>query len=604
VLAPEDDSRAIEALRFSLASDIVELVVLTGDDSFLQTLREAVGPARRLWHVPSSDKVSDLLIAGGVGILVLDMQTVQEMGSRFISEIKRQFPDLVVVAAGMREDETALARSISDGTIYRFIHKPMSPARAKLFADAAVKKYDEQRKSPGSLIPAVAPRSGGLFVGIVCTAVAAALAGIWFSRRGSETESEPPHQARAAPAPELALDPADANARAGAAEAHERLLARAESALLEERLDEAANDIDAARSAGADAERVALLAGRLAKARAQIKAAADAKRVGGDRVGGDRVGSETPHTAAAATTQADELAALAIERIHEQHLIDPEQDNARFYVAQALSADATSPAALDAREQFALALLAAARAAIDRHDFAHASSWIDAAAGVASPDNLENLRHALETARRAADADAEQQLLKSAQQRLREDRLIDPDNDSAKYYLTALRGLDPASAELAQVTQDLGARLVAKGRHALTLKQYPAARAWLDEAAAIGYSAPEAGVVRHDLDAALAQQAFLENVVSANQLQLVKSVAPVYPRTAEQSAVAGWVELDFTVTESGAVQDAAVRAASPPGVFDQAALSALLQWRYQPVMRDARPIAQRARLRIRFALPH
>ncbi len=48
MIGPEDEGRAIDALRFSLASDIVELVVLTGDDIFLQTLREAVGPPRRL----------------------------------------------------------------------------------------------------------------------------------------------------------------------------------------------------------------------------------------------------------------------------------------------------------------------------------------------------------------------------------------------------------------------------------------------------------------------------------------------------------------------------------------------------------------------------
>src|ERR1700735_3636724 len=71
VLASDEDTGTLEALKFSLASDIVELVVLTSDDAFLQTLREAVGGARRLWHVPSADKVSDLLVAGEVGIVVL-----------------------------------------------------------------------------------------------------------------------------------------------------------------------------------------------------------------------------------------------------------------------------------------------------------------------------------------------------------------------------------------------------------------------------------------------------------------------------------------------------------------------------------------------------
>jgi hypothetical protein len=37
-------------------------------------------------------------------------------------------------------------------------------------------------------------------------------------------------------------------------------------------------------------------------------------------------------------------------------------------------------------------------------------------------------------------------------------------------------------------------------------------------------------------------------------------------------------------------------------VFEGAAISALSQWRYKPVLRDATPQAQRARIRIRFAL--
>ena len=45
-----------------------------------------------------------------------------------------------------------------------------------------------------------------------------------------------------------------------------------------------------------------------------------------------------------------------------------------------------------------------------------------------------------------------------------------------------------------------------------------------------------------------------------------------------------------------------MRAANPPGVFDQAAIGALSQWRYKPVLRDAKPVAQRARIRIRFTV--
>ena len=58
MLASEEEGATLDALRFSLASDIVELVVLTADEAFLQTLREAVGGARRVWHVPTAEKVN------------------------------------------------------------------------------------------------------------------------------------------------------------------------------------------------------------------------------------------------------------------------------------------------------------------------------------------------------------------------------------------------------------------------------------------------------------------------------------------------------------------------------------------------------------------
>ena len=161
MLASDEDGGTLDALKFSLASDIVELVVLTSDDVFLQTLREAVGGARRLWHVPSADKVSDLLVAGEVGIVVIDVQALHEGARVFVQQIKRQFPDLVLVAAGHRDDEPALAGLISAGLVYRFIHKPMSPARAKLFAEAAIKKYEDQRRRSAEMPARETASSGG-----------------------------------------------------------------------------------------------------------------------------------------------------------------------------------------------------------------------------------------------------------------------------------------------------------------------------------------------------------------------------------------------------------------------------------------------------------
>jgi TonB family protein len=622
VLASDEEGGTLDALRFSLASDIVELVVLTSDEVFLQTLREAVGSARRLWHVSSPDKVSDLLVAGEVGILVLDVQGLNETATVFVGQIKRQFPDLVVVVAGNREAETSLAGLISVGTVYRFIHKPMSPARAKLFADAAVKKYDEQRKRFAAVPPIKShPRSNsGVLIGGTMSILGVIVVTAWVMHRGRDVDAGAPSVDRVAspsaespllvsaaaalsanrltePAGDNALElygeaqaqnPADPIARAGLAEVRERLLARAENALLEERLDEAAAAIETARKSGVESGRIAFLSAQLAKSRERVTSAQAAVRARNEpKAAEDKV---TP------------LLGLAAQRIDDAHLIDPEQDSALFYIRAALRLDPNNGAAQEAEKALAMRLLAEAHGAIDRRDFAHASRWLEAAKGIAAADNIETVQGQLAAARREADADAWAELLKSATERLRQDRLIEPADDSAKYYLLTLRNLDPSNAGLAAAMQDLGTRLVAKARLALGLQQYEAARSWLGEAAAIGFASPESRSVLHDLDAAADKQQFLANVVAAGDLTLVKSVTPVYPVKANLSKIQGWVELDFTVAESGAVKDIAVHAASAPGVFEGAAISALSQWRYKPVVRDDKNVAQRARVRIRFVL--
>ncbi len=584
MLAPHEAGHSIDATGFSLASDIVELVVLTGDEIFLQTLREAVGGSRRLWHVPTSDKVSDLLIAGGVGILVLDAQTLNETANLFIAEIKRQFPDLIVVVAGSREAETALAHAISEGTVYRFIHKPMSPGRARLFADAAVRKYAEQPRRNTAVVAAAATTHRGLKIGAACAALCVVLGAIGFLRHAARDESDSrqpvqtaaptqpatPLLARAADAlaanrltapggdgaldlylQALAHDPTDADARAGLAEVRERLLTRAENALLEERLDEASADVETAREAGAQGGRLALLSVQLAKARGQFKVPPVPVRT-------DAAGTATA-AAAPATNPAEQFAALAVQRMEEGHLTDPDRDNAQFYVQEALRSDPENSAARNVQDELSLRL-------------------------------------------QQADAAEHARLLQSIRERLQQDRLTEPANDSAKFYVLALRGIDPTNAALAPLAQDLGARLVAKARHSLEMRQYEAARSWLQEAASAGYSSPDAAAANHDLDMALAQQAILSNVVDASGLTLLTSVRPAYPSKAQKNAIEGSVDLEFTIAENGAVRDITVRAADPPGVFEQAAISALSQWRYQPLVRGSGPIAQRAHIRIRFAL--
>ena len=63
-------------------------------------------------------------------------------------------------------------------------------------------------------------------------------------------------------------------------------------------------------------------------------------------------------------------------------------------------------------------------------------------------------------------------------------------------------------------------------------------------------------------------------------------INPDYPQRALSRGVEGWVIVQFTITAAGTVKDAKVVDADPKGVFDDAAVKAILRWRYNPKVEE------------------
>lgn len=72
-------------------------------------------------------------------------------------------------------------------------------------------------------------------------------------------------------------------------------------------------------------------------------------------------------------------------------------------------------------------------------------------------------------------------------------------------------------------------------------------------------------------------------------LPLVR-VEPQYPPQAAKRHLEGWVQLQFTVTTSGGVDDVVV-VKSSNSVFERAAIEAVRKWKYEPQMRGGAPVA-------------
>jgi TonB family protein len=82
--------------------------------------------------------------------------------------------------------------------------------------------------------------------------------------------------------------------------------------------------------------------------------------------------------------------------------------------------------------------------------------------------------------------------------------------------------------------------------------------------------------------------------------KLVKQVAPVYPKVAKQAHVEGVVILEAKADEQGNVVETRVLRSIP--VLDQAAIDAVRQWKYEPMVIDGKPHKVIFTVTVRFVL--
>ena len=91
--------------------------------------------------------------------------------------------------------------------------------------------------------------------------------------------------------------------------------------------------------------------------------------------------------------------------------------------------------------------------------------------------------------------------------------------------------------------------------------------------------------------------------MSDGEEQPLVRIEPQYPSRASSRGIEGWVLLEFTVTETGAVSDAKVVDHEPSGIFDSAALRAVAKWKYKPKVVNGKGVPrQGVQIVLRFNL--
>ncbi|HTC52113.1 MAG TPA: TonB family protein [Steroidobacteraceae bacterium] len=196
------------------------LLLLTHDESLIEALTGVVAPGT-LISVRDEAALAGQLMSVAAGVVFIDAgegAAQAALTAQLTQRLHGQLPDVVLVVAGDGAAQSELASLIADGTIYRFVHKPVSAQRVKLFVDAAWRKRDGtssgssglyQSLSMSQTLPILPMPRPVPWLGITAAAAVVGVALLWHAvnspRSAAPPDSEPAPALSSAPAVAAAL---------------------------------------------------------------------------------------------------------------------------------------------------------------------------------------------------------------------------------------------------------------------------------------------------------------------------------------------------------------------------------------------------------------
>jgi TonB family protein len=419
----------------------------------------------------------------------------------------------------------------------------------------------------------------------------------------------------------LIISPDNGEARQGLQRLSEILVARVQTALDDRKFDAALQFLESARSIDATDSRLSALDERIASLRAELGPAQILAAINAQNF--DRATQLIDEAARAKTLPPAKLAQLRDEvhrrrddfevsrllklvdtRIQQDHVIDPHNDSAVYYLDQAKQAGASGPA-LQAQAQDLLKRLAQlGHTAVQQRNFNDVDRVLTEMHLMGAPQAaIASLQHELVAARtqQAAQNPVLPQYLELAQSRLAQGKLTEPDNDSAVFYVNQLRTADPKNGGLAQITGAVQAQIIDRARLSLDAGDMEKSEALAQTAAGLGAS-PDLDALNDRIRQRKATPGQLLQMPEQS-LTRVNKLDVQYPARALVSGVEGWVELGYTVGADGSVKNVKVLNAAPPKVFEASASKAVSHLRYQPVVQGGKAIAVGTQVRIVYRVP-
>src|SRR5579863_559402 len=102
------------------------IIGLTDDPLLLEALSGAAASDSTVITCPTADRFIDQLVANAADIVLIDASSVSVPLTGLVATVRDQFPQSLMILAGPAHVQAQLSAQISDGTIFRFVHKPAS----------------------------------------------------------------------------------------------------------------------------------------------------------------------------------------------------------------------------------------------------------------------------------------------------------------------------------------------------------------------------------------------------------------------------------------------------------------------------------------------
>ena len=120
----------------------VAIAAITQDRALIGLLRSVIDPTNDLILVTSEAELTPHLNSRRVSVALLDSMFIEGDLAAMAERLRETWPDLVLVVVGTAEEQSKVAGQITSGVVYRFLHRPVSAPRVRLFVDAALRRHE------------------------------------------------------------------------------------------------------------------------------------------------------------------------------------------------------------------------------------------------------------------------------------------------------------------------------------------------------------------------------------------------------------------------------------------------------------------------------